>query len=100
MGDVMDRRKYISYKIANDFRVKFIQRFQKSKINLHMLVGNHDTYYKNTSDVNSLEELIKFSKIKVYKDPTIVKFDDLPIVFMPWINTDNYVKAIKMLNTA
>ena len=100
MGDVMDRRKYISYKIANDFRVKFIERFQKSKINLHMLVGNHDTYYKNTSDVNSLEELIKFPRIKVYKDPTIVKFDGLPIVFMPWINTDNYVKAIKMLNTA
>ena len=100
MGDVMDRRKYISYKIANDFRVKFIQRFQKSKINLHMLVGNHDTYYKNTSDVNSLEELIKFPRIKVYKDPTIVKFDDLPIVFMPWINSNNYAKSVKLLSSA
>ena len=56
LGDVMDRRKFISYRIAKDFRERFLDRFQK--INLHMLVGNHDTYYKNTNDVNSLQELV------------------------------------------
>ena len=43
LGDVMDRRKFVSYKIAKDFREKFIQRFIDLNINLHMLVGNHDT---------------------------------------------------------
>ena len=28
MGDVVDRRKYISYRIANDFRSRFIERFK------------------------------------------------------------------------
>ena len=100
LGDVMDRRKYISYKIANDFRVKFISKFQQNKMNLHMLVGNHDTYYKNTSDVNSLTELVKLAKVKIYKDPKIVEFDGLPILFMPWINSTNYSQSLKMLNTA
>ena len=100
LGDVLDRRKYISYKIAHDFRTRFLNKFQQNRINLHMLVGNHDTYYKNTSDVNSLNELVKFSKVKIYKDPKVVEFDGLPILFMPWINSNNYSKAIKLLNTA
>ena len=100
MGDVMDRRKFISYKIAHDFRTKFLSEFQKRKINLHLLVGNHDTYYKNTSEVNSLEELIKYPRIKVYKDPAVVKFDDLPILFVPWINSNNYDLTLKNLKEA
>ena len=55
----MDRRKFVSYKIAKDFRERFLQKHEDLGITLHMLVGNHDTFYKNTNDVNSLEELIK-----------------------------------------
>ena len=42
-----------------------------------MLVGNHDTFYKNTNDVNSLQELVdaKFSNIKVYSEAQEVDFD-------------------------
>ena len=49
MGDVMDRRKYVSYKTATDFRKRFIDRFIELDIDLHIIVGNHDTYYKNTN---------------------------------------------------
>ena len=28
MGDVVDRRKYISYRIANDFRERFVNSFK------------------------------------------------------------------------
>ena len=59
LGDVMDRRKFVSYKIAQDFRKRFIQRFVDKGITLHMMVGNHDTFYKNTNDVNSLAELVE-----------------------------------------
>jgi hypothetical protein len=31
----------------------FFDELHKRKINVHMLVGNHDTYYKNTNEVNS-----------------------------------------------
>ena len=59
LGDVMDRRKFVSYKIAQDFRTRFIQRFVDKGVTLHMMVGNHDTFYKNTNDVNSLAELVE-----------------------------------------
>ena len=98
MGDVMDRRKYVSYKTATDFRQGFINRFKELDIDLHITVGNHDTYYKNTSEVNSMEELAGYGKI--YTGPEVVEFDGTPILLMPWINANNYDESIKELNTA
>ena len=96
LGDVMDRRKFVSYKIAKDFRKRFIERFIDMGINLHMLVGNHDTFYKNTNDVNSLSELVegRDPKIHVYPSPTTVEFDGTPICFIPWICADNYAETM------
>jgi len=58
LGDVVDRRKFISYRIAHDFRERFISKFKELDIDLHIIVGNHDTYYKNTNEINSMEELV------------------------------------------
>ena len=100
MGDVVDRRKFISYRIASDFRKRFINKFQELGIDLHIIIGNHDTYYKNTNEVNSMEELVGSDKFKIYTEPKIVEFDDIPILFVPWINVNNYDKSVKLLNTA
>ena len=53
LGDLMDRRKYASYRILKDFRERFIQPFVQLEIQLHILVGNHDIYFRNTNDLNS-----------------------------------------------
>ena len=100
LGDVMDRRKFVSYKTAKDFRERFILPFSQLKINLHMLVGNHDTFYKNTNDVNSLQELVdgKFRNIKVYPEAQEVEFDGCKILFMPWINSQNYIYSMGMID--
>ena len=100
LGDVMDRRKFISYRIAKDFRERFILPFQVLDINLHMLVGNHDIFFKNTNDVNSLQELVdgRFKKIHLYAEAQEVNFDGLPILFMPWINSQNYIYALGMID--
>lgn len=96
LGDVMDRRKFVSYKIAKDFRERFMQRFIDNQIHVHMMVGNHDTFYKNTNDVNSLSELVegRHSNIYVYKGATTVEFDGTPICFLPWICSDNYAETM------
>ena len=97
LGDVMDRRKFVSYKIAKDFREKFMQRFVDMGITLHMMVGNHDTFYKNTNDVNSLSELVegRYPKLFVYPSTTTVEFDGTPICFIPWICGENYSDTMK-----
>ncbi len=98
MGDVVDRRKFISYRIANDFRKRFIAKFQQDAIDLHIIIGNHDTYYKNTNDVNSMEELVGQDRFKIYTNPEVVEFDGVPIQFIPWINSGNYDESMAALS--
>jgi DNA repair exonuclease SbcCD nuclease subunit len=98
MGDVVDRRKFISYRIANDFRKRFIGQFQKDGIDLHIIIGNHDTYYKNTNDINAMEELVGQDRFKIYTNPEVVDFDGIPIQFIPWINAGNYDLSMDALS--
>ena len=100
LGDVFDRRKYISYRIAKDFRERFIAPFNHLEVQLHMVVGNHDIYFKNTNDVNSLTELLsdKFDNVHIYAEAQEVDFDRFPILLMPWINPQNEIYSMGMMD--
>ena len=51
MGDIVDRRKFINYKTLYQMRHNFFDRCWDQYINLHMIIGNHDTFFKNTNDI-------------------------------------------------
>ena len=102
LGDVVDRRKYINFKTANDLRENFVERLWKMGVDTHVIIGNHDIFYKNTNDINSMEELFTSSDGQyepwIYASPREVEFDGTKIMMMPWITSDNYsdcVSAIK-----
>ena len=89
MGDCLDRRKYINYKIAKDFRERFIRGLDELNIPCHFIVGNHDIYYKNTLDVNCYNELTLPERSGVYSEPTIVSIDGYDMAFIPWLTEEN-----------
>jgi DNA repair exonuclease SbcCD nuclease subunit len=96
LGDVVDRRKFINFNILHGMKTKFIQRLQDEQIESHVIIGNHDTYFKNTNDINSMNELIDFNhkySPKVYSDPTTISFDGRDLCIMPWINSGNFVEC-------
>ena len=72
----------------------FIDRCTKDGIDLHVLIGNHDVPYKNTNEVNSMQELFDKNNVKYYSEPTTVTLGS-PILFMPWINNSNYATAMQ-----
>ena len=100
LGDLMDRRKFVSYRILKDFRERFIQPFNHLKVNLHILVGNHDIYFRNTNDINSLQELLgeRHDNIRLYPEAQEVDFDGFPILMMPWINPQNEIYSFGMMD--
>jgi DNA repair exonuclease SbcCD nuclease subunit len=53
-------------------------------------------FYKNTNELNAMEEMNfdKYPNVYVYKDPTEVMVDNLKVLFMPWICSGNYQKAM------
>ncbi|NCA22519.1 MAG: hypothetical protein EBS86_15460 [Crocinitomicaceae bacterium] len=54
LGDTFDRRKYINFFSLKRAKQMFFDPLFQMGIQVHMLAGNHDTYFKNTNDVNSV----------------------------------------------
>ena len=96
LGDLVDKRKNISYLTLNGVRKDFIGRLDWQGIETHFIVGNHDTYYKNTNQINSINELFSTdSRITVYDKATTVEFDGVDICMLPWICQDNVEETMK-----
>ena len=55
MGDVVDRRKFINWRTLYQMREVFFDACYGRYINLHIIIGNHDTFFKNTNVINSME---------------------------------------------
>jgi UDP-2,3-diacylglucosamine pyrophosphatase LpxH len=96
MGDAFDSRKSIDYQSLEwSKRVVFEPL---SKYDVHMIVGNHDSYYKNTNNTNSPQLLLKdYPNVKTYSSPTEIKVDKLNILLLPWICMDNQEQSLKMI---
>jgi DNA repair exonuclease SbcCD nuclease subunit len=92
LGDLVDRRKYINYLTAKRLRDDFLVPLYEKNITMHIIAGNHDTFYKNTNEINALKELVvgKYDNVKVYSlTPTTYNFDGTDILMLPWICDDN-----------
>jgi len=99
LGDFMDRRKFVNYATLNAVRERFIKPLQASGAEMHCILGNHDIFYKNTSQVNSLQELFSGQFI-VHNEPCVQVFDGRPIALLPWINQENEAQSLKFIKTA
>ena len=98
LGDVFDRRKYVNFHTLNQVRSFVFDRLEELGITVHMFVGNHDVYYKNTNEVNSIDLLLReYDNLLVYDYPTEVDFAGYPVMMCPWLNSENYARDIKTL---
>lgn len=101
LGDIFDRRKFANIKTLNSFRERFAEWFEKNGVDLHIIVGNHDVYYKDTNRVNAPKEILgdRYERIKIYENSEIVTFDKRKILFVPWINRENQEDAMRLINS-
>ena len=89
LGDLFDRRKYINFVTLKKSRDIFLETLNK-KFKSWILVGNHDTYFKNTLEVNSLQLLLdQYSNIHGIIRPYETSFDGVNILFIPWVCESN-----------
>lgn len=60
--------------------------------NVVLLVGNHDAFYKDRSEINSLSILKGWQNITVIDEPTQVEYKGRKLMFCPW---GTYINQIK-----
>ena len=98
LGDCFDRRKYINFNSLSNCKKYFFEQVESRGIDMDMIIGNHDTFYKNTNDVNSPSLLLgEYPSIRTYDKAQVVNYDGLKVLLMPWICTDNYEHTTKMI---
>jgi hypothetical protein len=96
LGDVFDRRKYVNFNSLHQSRDYFFQPLNKYRT--WMLVGNHDTYFKNTNNVNSPNMLLKeYENIQAIQGAYETSLGGVSFLFMPWICDDNHKASFKAL---
>lgn len=96
LGDIMDRRKFVSYLTLKQFRNHFIRPIIERGIRLDVIIGNHDTFYKNTNEVNCMQQLLEgidYPDIRWYTKPTEIDLNGVPVLLIPWICPDNVAET-------
>ena len=95
LGDTFDKRRSINFMSLDSAKQMWFDPLRERGIQMHMLVGNHDIYYKNTLRVNAPSELLgEYNNIRIYTEPTTVVFDNLPILLLPWICDENREQSL------
>ena len=96
MGDAFDSRKSIDYQSLEWAKRVVFEPLKNYKV--HMIVGNHDSYYKNTNNTNSPQLLLKdYPNIQTYSSPTEIKVENLDVLLLPWICMENEEQSLKMI---
>jgi len=101
LGDVFDNRKFINFKALNGYRKAFLSKLREYGIHMDVIPGNHDTYYKNTNELNSLKELLGhyMGEVTIHMNPTVVNYDGLDVALLPWVCQDNYDKSLRFIES-
>ena len=87
-GDLLDKRKSVNILTAKRMREDFLEPLDEYDV--YVIAGNHDTYFKSTNEVNSLDELLQpYLNIIVYTEPKEVTIGGLKMLMLPWICAEN-----------
>jgi hypothetical protein len=101
LGDVFDNRKFINFKSLQRFRKSFLANLRKHHIHMDVMPGNHDTFYKNTNNLNSLKELLGhyMGEITIHMEPIVLNVSGFKLAMLPWVCSENYDKSLEFIRT-
>lgn len=90
LGDLFDRRKFINFYTLNESKRYFFEKLKDLDITMHVIIGNHDIFWREHLMVNSPELLLEnYKNIFSYTKPCNLVFGNLDIDLIPWICKDN-----------
>jgi len=99
LGDTFDNRKGIDLGAWYRIKKNYYDRLAAMGITVHMIVGNHTAYYKNTNRINTPELLLEqYDNVKIYSEVEDIIVEGRKITMLPWINTENQEQVSKHLN--
>jgi len=101
LGDYYDHRKFVNFRALTHNRKNFLNILRERKMTMDIIPGNHDVYYKNTNDLNSLKECLGhyMDEVNIIMEPEVKEYGSLKIAMLPWICPENYEQSIEFVKT-
>lgn len=100
LGDLVDRRKYINYRTLQQMKDSFLNEVVERGLDMHIITGNHDHYWRNTSKLNALSELLYGYNFNVIYEPDEVHIGGRDLIMLPWVTNESHSKTYDLLNKA
>lgn len=103
LGDLVDRRKVLNFntaeRLTNDFLSPLANWAKSSPYHyVGMIVGNHDTFYKDTNRVNAFSTLLKSYPFEWYTNP--FELSSMKTLLLPWICDENREVSINAIKNS
>ena len=101
LGDCFDVRKGIDYWSLDWAKRVFFGPLERMGIDLGMVVGNHDIFYKNSLKLNAINlNLGEYSNISIFGRPETTLVEGTEIFMVPWISEDNSDRFVEELKSS
>lgn len=99
LGDVFDRRKDTNNYAIHEWDEKVFRVWNEMFEVSHIIIGNHDTYFKNTNLVNTPERFLsRYENFTFYTNPCERELYGVKTLVLPWICEENENFARKLID--
>jgi DNA repair exonuclease SbcCD nuclease subunit len=90
LGDLFENRNSLNVRTLNGVLSVF-RWYQKEfpSLKFTVLVGNHDQYYHNRIDVNSIEAIREFTNVQVIDKVSEETINGKKVIMFPWISPES-----------
>ena len=101
MGDLMDKRQSANFYTVNRFRNMYFEEIKRRGMRGMTLIGNHDIYWRQNTEVNSWVELFQDRYSDFYEgvvEPKTIELDGAQVDIIPWICNENRDRVMKFIS--
>lgn len=101
LGDTFDKRKYTNNYIISQCKKHFFDVLQEKNIDVYMIVGNHDAFFKNTLFPNTPSDILKeYTNITIIEYAQTVEIKGINVAMIPWICNENYDASYEVIRNS
>jgi DNA repair exonuclease SbcCD nuclease subunit len=95
-GDFFDRRRYTNNGTVRFIHDHYTAPLLKLGVKQDIILGNHDTYFRHSTDVSVVEELYRHipESITVHAHPAEINIDGCRILLLPWMTENNHAASM------
>ncbi len=101
LGDLFHNRRSIDFRSLNAAFNSFVNIFDADPdITVYLIIGNHDSYYKNTISLTSVTQLLYWTSFVIIDEPTEIEIGKTTFLMVPWMCSENGDECLEAISTS